>query len=182
MWWRLRISFGHPVTMWGYSSTSELFRVPEWLDEKPNSGQESSEERSPVGSRFSELLFLNVPGTVTEQGRTCGFKRKSSSLDKTPKMRHSVLLNFFESFLVTLPSIFSETWEINSWASSGSSVFCDRLFPVLSGVSFDTAPNFLSFFLVAMILRKKFCQQRRMNWSFFCSTMMVSSLFWGTKV
>ena len=35
-----------------------------------------------------------------------------SSFDKTPKIRDSVLLNSFESFLFTLPSISSETWEM----------------------------------------------------------------------
>ena len=63
----------------------------------PTSGQGSSEERSPVVSRFSELLFLDVPGTATEQVRSCGFGRNSSSFDKAPKIRDSVLLNSFES-------------------------------------------------------------------------------------
>ena len=68
-------------------------------------------ERSPVGSPFSELLFLDVPGTAMEQVRTCGSRRNSSIFDRAPKIRDSVLLNSFESFLVTLPSITSETWK-----------------------------------------------------------------------
>ena len=68
-------------------------------------------ERSPVGSRFSELLFLDVHGTATEQVRTCGFRRNSSSFDRALKIRDSVLLNSFQRFLVTLPSISSETWK-----------------------------------------------------------------------
>ena len=95
----------------------------------------SSRQRSPVGSRFSELPFLDVPRTSTEQVRTCGFGRNSSSFDRAPKIWDSVLLNCFKSFLVTLPSISSETWEMYSWAISGSSVFCDWLFQVFSGVS-----------------------------------------------
>ena len=66
----------------------------------------------PVVSRFSELLFLDLPGTATEQVRTCGFRRNSSSFDKVPKIRDFLLLNSFESFLVTLTSISSETWEM----------------------------------------------------------------------
>ena len=38
-------------------------------------------------------------------------QKNSSSFDKAPKIRDSVLLNSLESFLVTLPSISSETWE-----------------------------------------------------------------------
>ena len=79
-----------------------------------SSGPGSSEGRSSLVPWLSILLLLDVPGTATEQVRLCGFKRNSSSFDKAPKMRDSVLLNSFESFLVTLPSISSETWEIES--------------------------------------------------------------------
>ena len=40
--------------LWGYSSTSGLFRLPEWWEEYLTSGQGSSKEWSPVGSRFPE--------------------------------------------------------------------------------------------------------------------------------
>ena len=153
--------------MWGYSSTSELFRLSEWWEEIIASGQGSFGERSPLGSWFPESLSLVVSGTATEQVRTCGFRRNSSSLDRAPKIRDSVRLNSFESFLVTFPSISSETWETYSWAISGSSEFCDWLFLVFSCVSFETAANFLLFLKVAMILRQKFCQQSRLNWSYY---------------
>ena len=106
------------MQLWWDSSSSEPFRLPEWWVENIASGQGSLKERSPMGSRFSESLFLDVPGSATEQVRTCGFKKNSSSLDKTPKKRDSVRLNSFESFSVTLPSISSKTWEIYSWAIS----------------------------------------------------------------
>ena len=106
------IGTSRPFYLWGYSSASGLVRWSKWWEEYLTSGQESSEERSPVVSRFSELLFLDVPGRATEQVRTCGFRRNSSSFDKAPKIRDSVLLNSFESFLVTLPSISSETWQM----------------------------------------------------------------------
>ena len=93
------------LMLWGASSSSERFRLPEWVEESISLGQGSFRERSPVGSRFSESLFLDVPGTAMEQVRTCGFRRNSSSLDKAPKIRDSVRLNSFESLLLTLPSI-----------------------------------------------------------------------------
>ena len=93
-------------------------------------------------SRTSKLLLLDVPVTATEQVRTCGFQKKFIKLRQAPKMRDSVQKISSESFLVTLPSISSETWEMFSWANSGSSVFCDWLFLVFSGVSPETAADF----------------------------------------
>ena len=111
--------------------------------------------------------FLNCCSWIfREQVRTCGFRRNSLSLDRAPKIRDSVLLKSLENFLVTLPSISSETWEMYSWAIAGSSVFCDWLFLVFSGVSIETAAIFLLFLKVAMTLKEKFCQQWRLNWSF----------------
>ena len=159
------MSSGRPVIMWGYFSTSELFRFREWWEQILTSGQGLFGERSLLSSRFPESLFLDVPGTATEQVWTCGF-RWSSSFDRALKMRDTVLLNSFESFLVTLPLISSKTWEMSSWEVSGSSVFCDYLFLVFSGVSLETAASFLLFLTVAMILRETFCQQWRVNWTF----------------
>ena len=81
-------------------------------------------------------------------------------------MRDSVQLNSLESFLVTLPSISSETREIYSWAIPESSVFCDWLFLVFSGVSLETAASFLLFLNLAIFLSEKLCQLWRMNWFF----------------
>ena len=156
--------------LWGYYSTSELFRFPEWWEEIFTSVQGSFGERSLLSSRFAESLLLDIPGTATEQVRTRGFRRKSSRFDRAPKTRDFVLLNSFESFLVTLPSISSEIWQMHSWAISGSSVFCDWLFLVFSGVSLETAAKFFLFLRVTMILREKFCQQWRLNWSFLLLT------------
>ena len=75
-------------------------------------GQRLPKEGSPVVSLFSVLLLLDVPGTATDQVRTCWLRRNSSSYDNAPKIRDSVPLNSLESFLVTLPSISSETWEL----------------------------------------------------------------------
>ena len=154
------------MMLWWVSSSSEPFRLSEWWEENTASGQGSPRERYPMGSRFSESLFLDVPGTTTEQIRTCWFRRNSSCLDKAPKMRDSVRLNYLGSFLVTLPSISPETWKMYSWATPGSSVFCDWLFLVFSGVSLETEANFLKFLNVAIILREKLCPLWRLIWFF----------------
>ena len=104
-----------------------------------------------MGSRFSELLFLDVPDHV----RTCGVRGISSSLDEASKKRDSVQLNSWKSFLVTLPSISSETWVMYSSAIPGLHVFCDCLFLVSSGVSVETSANFLLLFKIAINLREK---------------------------
>ena len=150
--------------LWWVSSWSESFKLLEWQEENFASGQGSPRERSPVASRFSEALLLDVPGTAAEQFRTCGFRRNSSSLDKTPKMRDSVRLNFRESSSVTHSSIFSGIWEMYFWANLGLSVFCDWLLLVFSGTSLETAAKFLLFLNVVMILREKLCQLWRLNW------------------
>ena len=106
---------------------------------------------------FLSCCSSDVSGTTTEQVRTCGFRRKSSSFDRAPKIRDSVLLNCFESFLVTLLSISSETWKKHSWAISGSIVFRDWVLLILSGASLETAASFRLFLNVAMLLKKKFC-------------------------
>ena len=129
--------------------------------------QRLSRERSPVGSRFPESLFLDVPGTATEQVRTCGFRRNSSGLDRAPKIRDSVRLNSFEILLVTLPSISSETWEMYSWVDSKSSVLCALLFLVLSGISLETASSFFLFPNVAVRLRKKIISDEDWIWALF---------------
>ena len=89
--------------LWSVFSCSESFRLLKWLVENTALEQGSPRERSPVGSRFSESLFLDVAGTATDQVRTCGFRKKSPSLDKAPKMRDTVRLNSSESF--QLPSL-----------------------------------------------------------------------------
>ena len=71
--------------MWGYSSTSELFRFPEWWEEILASGLASFGKRFPLGSQFPESPFPDVPGTATEQVRTCGFRRNRQAMTEHPK-------------------------------------------------------------------------------------------------
>ena len=64
-----------------------------------------------------------------------------------------------------------------SSAIPGLSVFCDWLFFVISGVSVETAANFLLLTNVAMILQKKLCQLWRLNWFFkFVTKILISSV------
>ena len=122
--------------------------------ENTTSGQGSFKERSSESSRIFEL-FLDIPQSATEQARACGFRRNSPSSDKAPQLCDYVRLNSWESFSVTLSSNFPETWVMHSSAIPGLSVFWDWLFLVFSGVSFETAANFLPFLNVAIFLREK---------------------------
>ena len=133
---------------------SESVRLLARQAENSTSGWGSFWERSPLGSWFSMSAFRNVPGKVPENLRICGFKRKSSYLDSAPKMRDSVLLNSWDSYLVTLPSISWETWAIKSSVIPGAAEFFDRLFLGHSCVSFAIAANFLLFLNVAIILEE----------------------------
>ena len=62
-----------------------IVQLTELVGREHHLGTGIAQERSPVGSRFSELLFLDVPATAMEQVRLCGFRLSSSSLDKAPK-------------------------------------------------------------------------------------------------
>ena len=128
-----------------------------WLRKMPASGWGSLWESSSFVPWFSKLVFRNVPGTVPECVRICGFKRNSFNLDRAPKMRDSVLLNSWDSFLVTLPSI-SETCVIYSSLILGTDVFRDRPFlGCSSSVSLVTTANFRLFLNVAIFLKGKCC-------------------------
>ena len=88
-------------------------------------------------------MFRNFPGTVLECVRICGLKRNLSNLDRAPKMRDSVLMNSWDSFLVTSPSISSKICLICSWLILGMDVFRDWPFRGCSFcVSLATAANF----------------------------------------
>ena len=131
-----------------------------WLRKMPAAGWGSLRESSSFVPRFSTFVFRNVPGTVPECVRICGFRRNSSNLDRAPKIRDSVLLNSWDSFFVTLPSISSETCVINSSLVLGTDVFRDWPFLGCSWyVSLVTAASsdvhFRLFLNVAIFLKGK---------------------------
>ena len=69
-------------------------------------------------------------------------------------MRASVLMNSWDSFLVTLPSISSESYVICSWLILGTDVFRDWPFRGCSFCDFlATAANFRLFLNVAVAAR-----------------------------
>ena len=70
-------------------------------------------------------------------------------------MRSSVRLKSWESFLVTLPLISSETCVMYSSANPELNVLWDWVFLVLPGVSLEAAAHFLLFLNVAIILREE---------------------------
>ena len=83
-------------------------------------------------------------------------RENASNLVRAPKMRDSVLLNSWDSFLLTLPSISSETCVIYSSLILGTDVFRDWPFPGFSPcVSLVTAANFRLFLNVAIFLKGK---------------------------
>ena len=149
-----RISPVAPVTMSQHSSRSEFWVV--WPQKMPASGWGSLWESSSFVPWFSTFVFRNVPGTVSECVVICGFKRNSSNLDRAPKMRDFVLLNSWDSFLVTLPPISSETCVIYSSLILGTDVFRDWPFLGFSScVSLVTAANFRLFLNIAIFLKGK---------------------------
>ena len=122
-----------------------------WPQKMPASGWESLWESSSFVPWFSTFVFRNVPGTVSECICICWFKRNSSNLDSAPKMRDSVRLNYWNSFLVTLPSICSETCVIYSSLILGADMYRDWPFLGCSScVSLITAANFRLFLDVAI--------------------------------
>ena len=114
------------------------------------------------------VRVLGCPGTVPESVRICGFKKKSSKLDRARKMRGSVLLISWDNFVLTLPSISSETCVLYSSLILGTDVFRDSPFRGCSFyVSLETAANFRLFLNVATFLRGK------------CSTMVKIEFFFN---
>ena len=127
-----------------------------WLRKRPASGWGSLWELSSFVRWLSTFVFRNVSGRVPECVRICWFRRNSSNLDRALKMRDSVLLNFWDSFLVTLPSISSESWVIYSSLILGTDAFRDWPFLGLSScISLVTAANFRLFLNVAIFLEGK---------------------------
>ena len=130
---------------------SESIEWRDWQTEGPTSGWGSLWESSSFVPWFSTFVFRNVPGTVPECVRICGFKRKSSNLDRAHKMRDYVLMNSRDSFLVTLPSISSEICVIYFSLILWTDVFRDWPFLGCSScVSLVTAANFRLFLNVAI--------------------------------
>ena len=121
-----------------------------WPRKMLASGWGSLWESSSIVPWFSTFVFRNVPGTVSECVRICWFKRNSSNLDRAPKMRDTVLLNSWDSFLLTLLLISSETCVIYFSLILGTNVFRDWPFLGSSScVSFVTAANFRLFLNVS---------------------------------
>ena len=139
-----------------YSGTSGPEFCVIWLRKMPPSGWGSLWESSSFVPWFSTFMFRNVPGTVPEWVRICGFKKNSSNLYRAPKMRDYVLRNSWDWFLVTLPLISSETCVIYSSLILGTDVFRDWPFlGCFSCVSLITAANFRLFLNVAIFLKGK---------------------------
>ena len=106
--------------------------------------------------QLAPVFLRRCSGTVPESVRICGFKRNSSVQDSAPKMQDSVLMNSWDVFLVTLPSIASEPCVLYSSLIPGTDVFRDWLFlGWYSWVSLETAARFRLFLNIAIFLQEK---------------------------
>ena len=104
----------------------------------------------------TKVFSVYIYSVYTECFRICECKKNSSNFDGAPKMRDSVLLNSWDSFLTTLPSISSETCVIHFLLILGTDVFRDWPFLGCSScVSLVTAANFCLFLKVALFLKGK---------------------------
>ena len=149
-WWQPAVSFYTLRSIFGERTYNGSVRLLARQAQSSTSGWGSFWERSPLGSWFSTSALPNVAGTIPENVRTCGFKRNWSNLDRAPKMPDSVLLNSWDIFLVTLPSISSENCALNSSVIPGAEVFCDGLFLGYCCISLAKAANFPLFHNVAI--------------------------------
>ena len=145
-----------------------------WPRKMPASGWGSLWESSSFVPWFSTFVLRNVPGTVSKCVCICWFERNSSNLNRAPKMRDSVLLNSWDSFLLTLPSISSETYVIYSSLILGTDVFRDWPFLGFSSCSsLVTAANFRLFLNVAIFWRENATQLWRLNYFVFVNKLEI---------
>ena len=153
------------------------------LRKMPASGWGSLWESPSFTPWFSTFVFRNVPGTVPECVRICGIMGNSSNLDRAPKMRDSVLLNSWDSFLVTLLSISSETCVIYSSLILGTDVFCDWPFQGCSScVSLVTAANLRLFLNVAIFLTGKCYAVMKTELVFFVNQLEIMTKMWFFRI
>ena len=91
-------------------------------------------------------VFRDVSGTTLEWPWISRSRRNSSSPDRGPKMRLSVLLISRDNFLITLPSHSCDTWVVESSDNLVTLVFCAwLLLGCSSWFSFLRAGNILLF-------------------------------------
>ena len=109
-----------------WPSSGPEFQVV-WLWKMPASGGGSLWKSSSFVPWFVPYAFRDVSGAVPEWPWISGFMRKSSRGDSASKMRFSVLLNSRDNFVLTPPSISSETWVMLSSCDLGTFDFCSKL-------------------------------------------------------
>ena len=138
-----------PVSV-SWPSSGPEFRVV-WLWKMPAAGWGSLWESSSFVHWLILNTFRDVSGAVPEWPWISGFMRKSSRRANAPSMRFSVLLNSCDNFLVTLPSVSSETWIMQTSCDLGIFEFCAKLLLGCSPqFSLFKAASFLLFLRVAI--------------------------------
>ena len=107
--------------------------------------------------------FPDASGAVPVWTWTSGFMRQSPGRDSAPKMQFCILLNSWDNFFLTLPSISSETWVMYSFCDLGTFEFCAKL---LLGCSLFSAASFLLFLKVAALYGKRNDQRLILDYLF----------------
>ena len=112
----------------------------------PASGWGSLWESSSFVHWLVPYAIQDVSGLVPEWPWISGFMRNSSRGDEAPNVRFYVPLNSWDNFFVTLHSIFSETWLMQSSCDLGTFDFRAKLLLRCSSrFSLFNAANFLLF-------------------------------------
>ena len=141
-----------------------------------------AKETIPSGFPVFQVVVPGCSGNSYGTSPNLWVQKKLVKLEQSTQNTCLRPTEFFESFLVTLPSISSEISEMYSWVVSGSSEFRDWVSLVFSGVSLETAASFLLFFNVAINLREKISQLWKLIWVFNFITQAKISSYYEVKV
>ena len=147
---------GHVYCFWNCRKHHQPDFSVVWLWETPASGWGSIWESSSFAPWFVCNVFWNVAGVVPEWPGISGFRRKSSRRDSAPIMRLFVLLNSWDNFFVTPPSVSSETWVMYFSCDLGTFEFRAKLLlGWFSHFSLLGSASFRLFHKVAIFYGKK---------------------------
>ena len=119
-------------------------------------------------------LYAVCSGTSPEWPWFSGFKIKSSKRDSAPKMRPSVLLNSWDNFFVTLPSISLQCWVKYFSCDLRTIEFCAKLLLRCSSqFSLLRAASFRLFLEVAFFYAKSNVPKLILNCLFYQGNQLV---------
>ena len=158
-----------------------------WLRKMPASGWGWLKESSSFVPWFSTFVFRNVPGTVPECVRLCGFRKTRLIWTEHPKCGTLSCWTPGTDFFGPLPSISSETRVIFSSLVLGTDVFRDWPFLGCSWcVSLVTAASsddyFRLFLNVAIFLKGKCYAVMKTELVFFVNQLEIITKIWFFRI